>query len=454
MTVTAVGTNFSAVHSVSGTRYLDPTGTVPSGASLLLCTVVWNNHGQAAPSVTWDPSGVAESMTSIVATTLDGDSSDTAVAVYGVVSPTAKTANIRVDFGSGATAPCAIAIGHSYSGSDTTDLATATNVVGSATNKAASTTTVITSGGSAGNHLVFCGGGSGDDMVPASNAESWTEISDSVNSGGGAGNNQDCSLYIAEKAAAAGITVTWGASDENAGHIIELVAASPAASITSVGPADLNIIYDDEIRVEIDGADFGASQGTGTVTLNDTDPETTTPTTTVAQTVTAWTDTKITITVDKGALASNLVWLGVTTDGGGSSDSKQITVKAAVPTLVSTRTTPSSKNISEGVAFSFDASPYFYSGDSQDRLEFSQSGLPAGLSISSGGVISGTVAVGESASSPFSVTITATDLDGNSANDSVSWAVTAPTPNPPTESPASARRRPRGMTKIGRCGRL
>lgn len=231
--------------------------------------------------------------------------------------------------------------------------------------------------------------------------------------------------------------------------------AAASMSIDSVGPADLNIIYDEEILVEIDGSGFGASQGTGAVTLNDTDPETTTPSVTVAQTETSWADDLIVFTVDKGALASNLVWLGVTDDGASASASKQITVRDAVPELVARRSTPTSKSIALGEAFSFDASNYFYSGDSQDRLAFSISGQPAGLSISSSGLISGTISDGEADNSPFTVTVTVTDRTGTTADDEFTWTVTGPTPDPPTESPTSARKhRPRGgRVAVGRCGR-
>lgn len=231
MAVSAVGTDFSNVHSVgTGQQLVDASGTIPSGATITIAIAVWNNHGEDLGTVTWDPTGNNEAFTKIVETTLDGDSSDVAVSIWGLVSPTPATALVRGDWGGSPTNPCAILYCRSYSGTPSDTVANATNVVGSATDKTGTgNTTTISSGGSSGNLLLFGGGGVGADMVPASNAESWTEISDSLTSGGGAGNNQDCSIYIAEKAAAAGITVTWGATDECAGHVIELVAAGSGA---------------------------------------------------------------------------------------------------------------------------------------------------------------------------------------------------------------------------------
>jgi hypothetical protein len=166
------------------------------------------------------------SLTAIGATTAAGDSSDVAVKVWGVVSPGAKTATARGDWGSSPVNDCAALYCINITGCDTASVAAATNVGNEQVNNTAGTTTTVSSGGTTGNLNIFFGAGSGADMTPASNAESWTEIEDTLDTGGGEGNNQDLSVYIAEISGAAGITVTWAASDENAGIVIEIVAVT------------------------------------------------------------------------------------------------------------------------------------------------------------------------------------------------------------------------------------
>jgi hypothetical protein len=63
--------------------------------------------------------------------------------------------------------------------------------------------------------------------------------------------------------------------------------------------------------------------------------------------------------------------------------------------------------------------------DPTGSLSYTASGLPAGLSIDAGGTISGTIAAGAAAASPYSVTVTAGD-GTFSASQSFAWAV-APT---------------------------
>ncbi len=67
--------------------------------------------------------------------------------------------------------------------------------------------------------------------------------------------------------------------------------------------------------------------------------------------------------------------------------------------------------------------------DSAGTPTFSATDLPAGLQMSSGGAISGTVATGAAAQGPYDVTITATD-GTYSATETVPWSVAAPAPAP------------------------
>src|SRR5690606_9173172 len=75
------------------------------------------------------------------------------------------------------------------------------------------------------------------------------------------------------------------------------------------------------------------------------------------------------------------------------------------PVLVSAR---GERNRTADGAFSLDISGHFDDPDATE-LGFSASGLPASLSISSTGTISGTPTNADIANSPYSVTVTATD---------------------------------------------
>ena len=74
--------------------------------------------------------------------------------------------------------------------------------------------------------------------------------------------------------------------------------------------------------------------------------------------------------------------------------------------------------------------------DANGALSYSAAGLPAGLSISSTGLITGVIAAGDAADGPYSVTVTA--MDGTYSGDQTfTWDVTAPAPpdSPPYVPP-------------------
>jgi cyclophilin family peptidyl-prolyl cis-trans isomerase len=69
------------------------------------------------------------------------------------------------------------------------------------------------------------------------------------------------------------------------------------------------------------------------------------------------------------------------------------------------------------------ASPDRVVGGSSNMLTIGASNLPAGLSINSTGLISGTVASGASSNSPFTVTATFSDQQGHSASHTFAWTI-------------------------------
>ncbi len=81
----------------------------------------------------------------------------------------------------------------------------------------------------------------------------------------------------------------------------------------------------------------------------------------------------------------------------------------------------------EGATIAFDLSGHFSDPDPADSLSFSVTAgaLPAGLSLSTAGVVSGTITQTAASGSPYSVTVTANDGQGGTASDSFQWSVNA-----------------------------
>jgi hypothetical protein len=82
-----------------------------------------------------------------------------------------------------------------------------------------------------------------------------------------------------------------------------------------------------------------------------------------------------------------------------------VIVENGVPVVA---TSIGERSATQGAAFSLDVSSYFIDPD-DDELTFSATGLPASLGISAAGVISGTPTNADALSSPYTVTVTASD---------------------------------------------
>lgn len=214
-------------------------------------------------------------------------------------------------------------------------------------------------------------------------------------------------------------------------------------TISNVGPLDQEQIFNQEISVEIDGTNFEAAQGGGGVFLNTVAALNGSQ---VAQTVRSWAANLIKIDVSLGALPAGALQLLVTNNSGGLA-ALPVTVYAATgdPQI---RATIPAQQIELGVPMSVDCKPYFFDSDAQQILTYSDVGasLPPGLSITAGGLVSGTLDADANTGSPYTVTLRGTDPDAQSADDTFTFTVTGFTP--PGATPSANALRPRCMLPV------
>ncbi len=124
---------------------------------------------------------------------------------------------------------------------------------------------------------------------------------------------------------------------------------------------------------------------------------------------------------------TSVTYLATDSQGGTSSAVLVVTVvgtnDAPTSTAIAAQTSADAQTVSLNVAGSF-SDP-----DTTDLLTFAASGLPSGLSINTTtGLISGTIANNASVTSPYSVTVTATDNHGATTSQTFAWTVTNPGP--------------------------
>ena len=174
------------------------------------------------------------------------------------------------------------------------------------------------------------------------------------------------------------VVVTVGGVASNG---VSFTVTVPAPSITTLsqtsGPVGTSVI--------IAGANFGATQGTSTVTFNGT-----------AGTPTMWSGTSITVPVPSGATTGNVV----VTVGGVASNGMSFTVTAPLPVITSSDTASGTV----GTAFSYQIT------GTNSPTSYSALGLPTGLTVdTASGLISGTPT---GAALTFSATVSATNSGG------------------------------------------
>jgi hypothetical protein len=170
--------------------------------------------------------GGGENLTLVDATTSSGNPNDMALATYALVNPTAGAGTVTVTHTSNDNA---ITTAVNYIGTETSSVAAATNFLEEDVNDAITNTTVFASAGTAGNCLYAAGCFKGGDGSGITVPTGFFELFDGAS---GASATADISGYACDEldGAPSACTWTWAATDENAGHYLEIVAAS--ASIT------------------------------------------------------------------------------------------------------------------------------------------------------------------------------------------------------------------------------
>ncbi|HJT79087.1 MAG TPA: putative Ig domain-containing protein [Gemmataceae bacterium] len=138
-----------------------------------------------------------------------------------------------------------------------------------------------------------------------------------------------------------------------------------------------------------------------------------------------------TFTVSLGVNAMHMM------GGGNTTTTATATVTVTAPNQPPAVTNPGAQASAEGATASLQIQATDPDGD---PLTFSASGLPAGLSISTGGLVSGTVdySAAETNGGSYSVSVTATDSHGAGASQTFTWSVTD-TNRPPSSSPLARR---------------
>ncbi len=117
------------------------------------------------------------------------------------------------------------------------------------------------------------------------------------------------------------------------------------------------------------------------------------------------------------------------TDGNGGTDTATVTVTVTGTNDAPVSTPIAAQSNDDADPVTLDVSGNFSDPDASDILEFSATGLPAGLTIDPvTGIISGTIDNSASVTGPYSVTITATDPSGATTSQTFNWIIDNPPP--------------------------
>lgn len=208
---------------VSDWETLDITFTAPADCTLLLVSLSAPAKDDQLTGIAWDPDVENEALALIDQTTNGGLDGDVVLDTWGLVSPTAKAAKVTLT-ASAATMATTTTTVVCYTGTVVSSLGDATNFISEDVDDGSEATLVMASGGSAGNLLYVVGAGNGANQTSDYNMDgSWVEVI-LENTADGSGETLQ---KVADVAAPSGITMTraQGQNAEQAGHIIEIVAA-------------------------------------------------------------------------------------------------------------------------------------------------------------------------------------------------------------------------------------
>ena len=206
----------------------------PSSCDLLIAVAGYNANRNLA-SVNSDQDGF---FTQVSESTRSGSSGDAAVDIWALLAPTDVNHSVTFNWGVAAGPNAAWAALINVSGIDTASVAAATNdIEEQVDNIGSNSMTFSPGGGTSGNICLVAVSVIGDDASTTwTNDESETVLVD-VETGGGAGNNDDHSGYVAHMPAPSSPAITWNPTDENAGLLIELV--EPSTSVATI----YNLLY-------------------------------------------------------------------------------------------------------------------------------------------------------------------------------------------------------------------
>jgi hypothetical protein len=205
--------------------------TVPSGAEALVCSIFMRGNDATATTIAaeWDDGGTDEAMTSVDETAANDNGGDLHVETFIRLSPTAATSDVTFT-ATGGTVDTSSIICTNWDNVDTTDVATATNVIGEEVNNTNSTTCEVASGGTTGNLLyaAIALKHSASEPSPPAYSESWAAVDQTDST---VDNSTEAEVAVVAAASAYTATLANTVSDESACHVIELVEGSAASVV-------------------------------------------------------------------------------------------------------------------------------------------------------------------------------------------------------------------------------
>ena len=213
---------------------------------MILYVALEGNEGDPTTPI-WDVAGDNQTFTVIHNEGQTGANADCRSIFYGLVNPitTGSEKLITMTYETNVNPAWTAAV--NFLGTDTSSVANATNFLSVDQNTGATNISVHASAGSAGNALLVGGHGQGNDMQPASNDESFTEIFD-IQTGGSP--TADFAGYLAEllDSAPSAVEIDWAETDENCSIFIEILVPQPnvasgTPSITAVTATGAALLF-------------------------------------------------------------------------------------------------------------------------------------------------------------------------------------------------------------------